>query len=288
MKRKLTRVITPKPQQGFLGPGHTAKALIDGPFTASDPFILLMDDKIEVLSEEPVGGPHPHAGFETVTLILEGNFSGGRHESGSGDFELMTAGSGVIHTESLHPGTKAHILQLWLNLPKKNRWAEPRLQRLPAAHVPQIKGEDKSISVFAGSFAGLTSPVQQYVPVIIADIHLAAGVSIHEQLPASFNTFLYVLEGSVEVGEENKVLQEGQVGWLNLLQHEEDSELFLKAGGDGVRLILYAGLTQHDEIVSHGPFIGDTREDISRVIKAYQQGNMKHISKVPEEQLLVW
>jgi redox-sensitive bicupin YhaK (pirin superfamily) len=288
MKRKLTRVVTPKAHQGFLGPGHIAKALIDTPFEASDPFIVLMDDKIEVPPGDPVGSPHPHAGFETVTLILEGKFSGGEHESKGGDFELMTAGSGIVHTESLHPGTKAHILQMWLTLPKKDRWTEPRLQILPAAHVPRSTGEGKAISVYSGSFAGLTSPVRHYVPVIVADIGLAAGVSISEQLPASFNTFMYLLEGSVEVGEEGKGLHEGQVGWLDRLNDEAGSELLLKAGGDGARLILYAGLPQHDEIVSHGPFIGDTREDISRVFKTYQQGKMKHISKVPEEQLLVW
>jgi redox-sensitive bicupin YhaK (pirin superfamily) len=288
MKRRLVRVLTPKPQQGFLGPGHIAKAVIAENYSDTDPFILLMDDFLEVPEGEPVGSPHPHAGFETVTLILDGKFGGDEHGGQAGDFQLMTAGSGVVHTESIDPGTRMHILQMWLTLPKRERWAKPRMQILPFEHVPKVKETGKEIRVYCGQFAGVTSPVLNYVPLIIADIQLKSGVSAFHQLPADFNAFLYAIDGSILVGEEKKHLRTGDVGWLDLRREGGKSEIELIGGEEGGRVILYAGLPQHDQIVSHGPFIGDTREDISRLIKEYQQGKMKHINSVPQEQQVTY
>src|ERR1700730_5105303 len=128
IKRKLIKIYTPPAHQGFLGPDHTARAIIQGSFPETDPFILLMDDILDKQDEEPVGGPHPHGGFETVTLVLEGELGNSTHKMKEGDFQIMTAGSGVVHTESIDKKAKMRILQLWLTLPKKDRWAKPRGQ----------------------------------------------------------------------------------------------------------------------------------------------------------------
>src|SRR5690349_16751172 len=105
-----------------------------------------------------------------------------------------------------------------------------------------------------------------------------------QEIPPNFNAFLSVLRGSIRVGEDEKLLNQDQVGWLNLFDDEEQSELRLTAGEDGVRFILYAGKPTGDPIVSHGPFIADSSEDIARLYKEYRQGKMRHISTVPESQ----
>lgn len=280
IKRKLTKIHTPQGQPGFLGPGHMARPVISGSFSESDPFILLMDDMLDKKDDEPVGGPHPHAGFETVSLLLEGEMGDEPHKMRSGDFQIMTAGSGIIHTESIRQKAKMRLLQLWLNLPKKDRAAVPRLQELSFEDAPALSENGIDIRLYSGSLAGLTSPVQNYTPLIIADITIDPGVSTVLQIPANFNTFLYILTGNVKVGDEQKQLSEGQAGWLDLLDDAVQSDLQLTAGENGTRFILYAGKPTGDRIVSHGPFIADSAEDIQRLYREYRQGKMKHISTV--------
>src|SRR5687767_15881044 len=97
IKRKLVKIYTPKGEPGFLGRGHAARPVITGSFSESDPFIMLMDDILDKQDNEPVGGPHPHAGFETVSLLLEGEIGDDAHKMKGGDFQIMTAGSGIVH-----------------------------------------------------------------------------------------------------------------------------------------------------------------------------------------------
>src|SRR3954467_10884637 len=118
--KKLERVYKPTEHPGFLGKGHTAREVIRGSFEQTDPFILLMDDMLDKQDGEPAGGPHPHAGFETVSLLLEGEMGDEAHRMTGGDLQLMTAGSGIVHTETIETKTKMRLLQLWLNLPKKD------------------------------------------------------------------------------------------------------------------------------------------------------------------------
>ncbi len=115
-KRRLVRKYEPGDNPGFLGEGHIARALIQGDFRDTDPFILLMEDMLDKKTNEPVGGPHPHAGFETVTLMLEGEIGDEVHKMKAGDLQMMTAGGGVIHTETIDKKARMRLLQLWLNL----------------------------------------------------------------------------------------------------------------------------------------------------------------------------
>ncbi|MGH2648638.1 MAG: pirin family protein [Ginsengibacter sp.] len=287
VKRKLIRIDTPQGQPGFLGRGHTARPVISVDFSESDPFIMLMDDMLDKKDNTPVGGPHPHAGFETVSFLLEGEIGDEAHKMKSGDFQMMTAGSGIVHTETIDKIAKMRLLQLWLNLPKKDRWVMPRVQDLPLEHVPALSENGISIKLYSGSLAGLISPVQNYSPIIVADITIKAGRKTVQQIPANYNTFLYVIKGTVMVGENKKQLTEDQVGWLDRLNEIGESDLELTADGEDVRLVLYAGKPTGDNIVSHGPFIGDSPEDIQRLYHEYRQGKMKHISTVPESQQLL-
>lgn len=287
IKRKLIRIDTPQDEPGFLGTGHIARPVISVGFSESDPFILLMDDMLDKKDNKPVGGPHPHAGFETVSFLLEGEIGDENHKMKSGDFQMMTAGSGIVHTETIDKIARMRLLQLWLNLPKKDRQVSPRLQDLPLAHVPTLSENGISIRLYSGSLAGLTSPVQNYTPVIVADITIRAAEKTVLQIPANYNTFLYVIKGKVMVGENRKQLDQDQAGWLDRLEVTGESDLELAAGEEEARLVMYAGKPTGDNIVSHGPFIADSSEDIQRLYHDYRQGKMKHISTVAESQRLM-
>jgi len=288
LHRKLVKTYTPPTQQGFLGPDHLARPIIQVDFTQSDPFIILMDDRLNKQDEQPVGGPHPHAGFETVSLLLEGSIGDEAYRMKGGDLQLMTAGSGIVHTETIEGKASMRLLQLWLNLPKKDRWAKPRVQDLPLEKVPTSTHNGTTIKIYSGSLAGLTSPIQNYTPLLIADIHLQPGTTTVQHIPASYTTFLYVLEGSLQVGDEAKKLQQDQVGWLDRHADETLSELKLTSGEAGARVILYAGEPQGDAIVSQGPFIGDTQEDIRRLYQEYRQGKLHPIATVEASQRILW
>jgi redox-sensitive bicupin YhaK (pirin superfamily) len=288
IKRKLVDIYTPAGEPGFLGPGHIARRVIQRGFSGSDPFIMLMDDVLDKRDNNPSGGPHPHAGFETVTLMLEGSLGVGTHSMEPGDLQLMTAGSGVVHTETIDKPVKMRILQLWLSLPKGERWAPPRLQDMPNTSVPMRNVNGVSMKVYSGSFGGLTSPLQNYAPFILADVALEPGVATTQQLPANYNTFIYMLDGSVNLGQDEQMLSQGNVGWLDLNDENVQSELSVEAGAQGARFVLYAGKPTGDTIYSHGPFIGDNAKDISRLFHEYHLGNMKDISLVPGSQKIVY
>jgi redox-sensitive bicupin YhaK (pirin superfamily) len=287
IKRKLLKSYTPPAQQGFLGAGHTALPVIQVDYTESDPFVMLMDDRLDKKDEEPVGGPHPHAGFETVTLMLEGELGAG-HIMKGGDMEIMTAGSGIVHTETIDKKMHMRLLQLWLNLPKKDRWTLPRVQNIALSNVPSISENGVTVKVYSGSLAEITSPVRNHTPIIIADIQIEPGAISTFTLPASFSTFMYVIDGRVEVGEENKQLSTDQVGWLDRHADNIPSELQLSGGESGARLIMYSGQPQGDPIVVHGPFIADTEDDIRRLYSDFRKGKMGHITEVPAPQKMIW
>ena len=289
IQRNLANIYTPQTQRGFLGAGHLATPVIQVDFSESDPFIILMDDRLQKRDEQPAGGPHPHAGFETVSLLLEGEMGDEAYRMRGGDLQLMTAGSGVIHTETIEGEATMRLLQLWLTLPKKDRWATPRVQDIPLNHVPSVTHESVDIKVYSGSLAGVTSPVQNYTPLILADIRLAPHASSVQYIPALYTAFLYAIEGSVEVGDAKKRLKQDQVGWLDRFADDDGlSELRLTTGETGGRVILYAGERQGDEIVSHGPFIGDTQEDIRRLYQDFRQGKLSHIATIPKGQRILY
>ena len=283
-KRKLVHSYKAPFEKGFLGEGHLARGVISLPYSQSDPFIALMDDMLDKKNNIPSGGPHPHAGFETVSLMLDGAIGDMIENLKAGDFQIMTAGSGIVHTETINQPTKGRLLQMWLNLPQKERWVTPRVQDLPAEHVPVFKADGLNIRIYSGAMAGLQSPILNYIPLIVAEFEIKPDLSTTQIIPANFNSFIYVIEGDVQVGEEKSILNEGETGWLNLVHEETNSELILKAGGDGVRLIVYAAKPQGEKFASQGPFIGDTEQDIKKVYTRYLQGKLEHIAYTSEKQ----
>lgn len=263
---------------GFLGAGHQAAQIVGSQgLEYTDPFIALMDDQLDLPGTEIAGGPHPHAGFETVTLVLDGNDDMFK----KGSMEMMTAGKGVIHTEEITQKTKARILQLWLTLPPEKRWTQPFLQEIDAQNVPTFKNGNDEIKVFSGSAYGLTSPISNNTPVTIVDFSLTPNATTTQQVPASYNGFIFVLDGSVFVG--NTEIKKGESGWMNKTNEQGESEITYLAGSGGARFVFYAGEPQKAPVVSYGPFIGDTEDDIRRLYHEYNRGLMKHINTLPEQ-----
>ena len=278
-------VTTPPPAPGFIGEGHTAVTVVDpNNFAQQDPFIALMDDRIDLEPGREAGGAHPHGGFETVTFVLEGEFRD-RDEGtlNTGDVLWMTAGSGVIHNEHVVPVGPGRILQLWLTLPHQFRWAPPRFEHVVADSVPVRREQGVEARVYSGALAELRSTTHNYVPVTLVDVRLDASAVIEQELPATYNGFLYMLEGRVSVGNEGTSLEAGQVGWLGDVANADSATvttLRVAAGDRGARFLLYAGERQNVPIVMHGPFVGETRADLVRLSTEYMRGRMPRMSEL--------
>jgi redox-sensitive bicupin YhaK (pirin superfamily) len=280
-QRRIARTTTaPAHTPGFAGQGHfAAMVLTPADFAMSDPFLILADDKLDFTPGQQVGEPHPHAGLETVTLLVEGGITD--HDAGTfnqGDVEWMSAGRGVVHNENVIAHGKSRILQLWVVLPKSARDSRPALQAIHADKIPVRRDADVELRLYSGTSADLTSPTRNNVPVTMAEIRLKTNATVEQDLPASYNAFLYMLEGSVHVGDAE--IRTGQTGWLDRPQGTEPGSLQITAGTTGARLVLYAGLPQNEPVVAHGPFVADSQENIARLFSDYRAGKFEHLSEV--------
>ena len=286
--RGIGRVVTmAAPSPGFIGEGHTAVSVVDAKeFARNDPFILLMDDRIDLELGREAGGAHPHGGFETVTFVVEGELRD-RDEGTlkAGDVLWMTAGSGVIHNEHVVPLGKTRILQLWLTLPRSSRWSAPRFERIARDDAPLRLEPGVEARVYSGTSGSVRATTHNYVPVTLVDVRLQPGARFEQELSDSYNGFFYVLDGAVSVGAERTRVSAGQVGWLaGALAHTSNGgTLRVIAGDEGARLILYAGERQGVPIVIHGPFVGESREDIIRFSELYRSGKMPRISELDQD-----
>ena len=282
--RHIARVVdTPAPAPGFMGAGHMAVQVVDpNDFASQDPFILLMDDRIDLPPGSAAGGAHPHAGFETVTFVVEGSLED-RVEGylGAGDVLWMTAGSGVIHNEDVHSLGRSRILQLWLTLPHGDRWSPPRFERVARDEAPVRREPGVEVRVYSGSSGAARASTRNYVPVTLADIALEPNATVEQEVPLSYNGFVYVLEGALSAGAENTPLAAGQVGWLDRSGGDAAaSSLRLSASNEGARVMLYAGQPTNVPIVMHGPFVGETRADLLRVSSDYMAGRFPRLSEL--------
>ena len=285
-ERRIARVVTlPAPAPGFIGPGHTAvQVLRPGEFAAQDPFIALMDDRIDLPAGTRAGGAHPHAGFETVTLMLEGAL----HDAdegvlAAGDLQWMTAGRGIVHGEHSVPHGATRLLQLWLTLPPDDRWTAPRFENVYRHAVPVRREPGAEVRVYSGRSGAARAGTRNRVPVTLVDVRLDAEATVVQELPASYNGFVYPIEGSARVGAGETAVRTGQVGWLDRPAGDTPtpdgpSTLRLAGGPSGARLVLYAGAPQHVPLVTRGPFVGGTRADLARAARDYAAGRFERLS----------
>lgn len=277
--RHLARVITlPAPGPGFGGEGHEAILAIDAKdFAQQDPFIFLADDRLDLAPGAPVGGAHPHAGFEIATFLVRGALNEGDEGiSGEGDILWTTAGRGIVHGEHAEPQGPTRILQLWFALPERDRWTEPHFEVTRAAEVPVHRAPGVTARVYSGRSGDAANEWRRQVPITLVDIRLDAGARFEQVLPGRFNGFLYPIDGRVRA--DGTELVPGQIAWLDRPEVDDDTSLPLEGGAAGTRVLLYAGEPQRFPVVTHGPFVGSTRADLLRIGREYSEGRFVRMS----------
>jgi quercetin 2,3-dioxygenase len=278
MSRTISRKdVTPPPEPGFIGEGHTAVEVVrPTALSSSDPFVLLMDDRLDIPKRRQIGGAHPHAGLETVTLLLEGSLHD-RDEGqlDAGDVIWMTAGRGIIHNEAVEAFGRARILQLWIALPARDRSFAPRFEVVRRDAAPAIRAPGAEGRLYSGTSGELQSPTKNRVPVTMMDLVLQPGASFEASVPAWYNGFVYVIEGAVDVGGTR--LEMGEVGWL---APSEAPSVAFTAGEDGGRLVLYAGEPIREPLVQHGPFVAGSPQEIIAFHQRFRAGQFTRMSQL--------
>ena len=226
---------------------------------------------------------HPHRGFETVTVVYEGEVdhedtAGNRGSIGPGDVQWMTAGAGVLHKEFHSPaftrrGGRFEVLQLWVNLPAKSKMTAPRYQGLVAADFPgvELPGGAGSVRVLAGEFGGVRGPASTFTPVALLDVRLRAGKAARLPLGEGWSAGLFVLDGRIRVNGAETA-------------EREELAVFQRAGRDielealaDARLFVMAGEPIDEPIAGYGPFVMNTQEEIRRAFVDFHAGRLARI-----------
>ncbi|MBX3262472.1 MAG: pirin family protein [Labilithrix sp.] len=282
MSRTIARKdVTPPPEPGFIGEGHTAvEVLRPNALSFSDPFVLLMDDRLDVPVRRQIGGAHPHAGLETVTLLLEGTLSDrDEGELSAGDVLWMTAGRGIIHNEAVEAFGRSRILQLWIGLSARDREAAPRFEVVRREKAARIVAPGVDGRLYSGASGSLRSPTRNHVPVTMLEVTLEPGATFEQELPGSYNGFFYVIAGSVRV--DGASVAKGEVGWL---RPSDAHQVAFTAGDEGGRLVLYAGEPIGEPLVQHGPFVAGSPLEIVEFHRRFRAGDFTSMSRLAQQQ----
>jgi redox-sensitive bicupin YhaK (pirin superfamily) len=221
-------------------------------------------------------GWHPHRGFETVTLAWEGAVAHRDNAGHSGvirpgEAQWMTAASGIFHEEYheqefARRGGAFHMMQLWVNLPSKDKQAPPGYQALQAEQIPSVALEaGGSVRVLAGEYAGARGPAKTFTPITMLDVRLNAGETLRMPLPASYNALAVVADGSVTTEQEY-----ARAGELVLFANDGVS-LELEAV-EAAHVIVLAGEPIDEPIVQHGPFVMNSVAEIRQAISDVERG----------------
>jgi hypothetical protein len=233
-------------------------------------------------SDEPRGvGEHPHRGFETVTIVYQGELehrdSAGNHcKIGPGDVQWMTAGSGVVHEEwheqaFTKPGGVLEMIQLWVNLPAKEKMSPPCYQEILSRQIPTLPLEaGGSVRVIAGEFRGKRGPAKTFTPVSLLDLRLKVNGRTDLSLPDEHTTLAVVLKGKVllngteTAGEADLAIFERTGDRIAIEAKEEASASVLVLSGEPI----------NEPVASYGPFVMNTREEIRQAIADFESGRL--------------
>ncbi|MFZ6638311.1 pirin family protein [Undibacterium sp. TC4M20W] len=243
-----------------------------------DPFLMLDAFGSDEAGDYIAGFPsHPHRGFETITYMLAGRM---RHRDSAGNEGLlqnggvqwMTAGRGVIHSEmpEQEEGRMAGF-QLWLNLPAKDKMIAPWYRDIQSDTIPELlTAAGVKVRIIAGSSHGVAGAVQREVTQpLYLDIHMPAGSSFSHSLPASFNAFVYVYEGEVQIDEREVPVQR-----MAILKKSPDADGVVIDAKVDSRLLLIAGQPLGETIVQYGPFVMNSQAEIFKAISDFREGKL--------------
>jgi redox-sensitive bicupin YhaK (pirin superfamily) len=290
---------TPRPVEqvgnavhSFEGAGFPVRRPLPGVIdqARTDPF-LMMDQMGPVVYApgKALGAPdHPHRGFETVTYLLDGEMEhrdsyGGGGVIRGGDTQWMTAGSGLVHSEMptqklMQEGGLLHGVQLWVNLPKRDKRAEPRYQDITGERLTLFRNDDGTavVRLIAGDLAGQHGPGSTHTPIVLAHATLEPGAHVALDWPKEFNALVYVLSGAGRVGgPDGRALSSGQVAALGagdvvVLDVHTDST-------EPLDVLLLGGQPIREPVFSYGPFVMNTKSEIIEAIDDFQAGKMGSI-----------
>ncbi len=253
-----------------------------------DPFLLLDEmGPVDYAPGEAKGAPdHPHRGFETVTYVLEGQF-GHKDSAGhsgtlhAGDVQWMTAGSGVVHSEMPDPsfvatGGRVHGLQLWVNLPKRDKMIAPRYQEMPSAGIPVATSGDGKVrvKVIAGEALGVKAPIETRTPILYQHFTLQPGARIVHAVPRDFRVFAYGLSGKGLYSDEQL-----EIGPQQMIVFGNDGDaVTIAARDEPLDVLLFGGVPLNEPVVRYGPFVMNTEDEIRQAVIDYQAGRMGQIA----------
>lgn len=271
------------PRQHWVGDGFPVRSLFsyNSHSQQFSPFLLL--DYAGPMEFEPAEqsrgvGQHPHRGFETVTIVYKGEVAhrdsaGNGGIIGPGDVQWMTAASGILHEEFhspafTHSGGTLEMLQLWVNLPAKDKMSEPGYQAILDKDIPLVTLPDGAgtVRVVAGDYDGHKGPAHTFTPMNVWDIRLTQGKSMELALPDGWTTALIVLHGTVlvngsEVAREAQTVMLDRVGSTATIEANSDASIFLLSGEP-----------IEESVVGYGPFVMNTTEEIDQAVQDFNSG----------------
>jgi quercetin 2,3-dioxygenase len=291
------RSVTTAPS-GYEGEGFPVRRAFAGvDLRDLDPFVH-MDQmgEVEYAPGEPKGTTwHPHRGFETVTYIIDGIFEhadshGGGGEITNGDTQWMTAGGGVLHIERppehlVASGGLFHGLQLWVNLPARLKWAEPRYQDLRAAESTLLTTIDGGalVRMIAGEVAGHHGPGSTYTPMAMLHATISPAATLRLPWRPDFNALVYVLSGAGMVGAEGRPVRTGQLVLFG------PGDVVTVAGAvhqesrhPALDVVILGGAAIREPVAWGGPFVMNTRAEVLQAFEDFQAGRL---ATIPAERL---
>ncbi|MCC6236430.1 MAG: pirin family protein [Dehalococcoidia bacterium] len=288
------RSVTTAPR-GFEGEGFPVRRAFQGVDLALlDPFIHLDQmGEVEYAPGEPKGTPwHPHRGFETVTYMIDGTFEhqdshGGGGVITNGDTQWMTAGAGILHIEKppewlVAAGGLFHGFQLWVNLPTKDKFLQPKYQDIRARDVALLTSADGAalLRVIAGELAGHRGPGATHTPIVMVHATLHPGARLDLPWPADFNALAYVLNGSGTFGptEHEARAHGGQLvvyGAGDTISASADATI--EGPAQTLDLLLLGGLPIGEPVAWYGPFVMNTHAELAQAFSDYKHGRLGQI-----------
>jgi redox-sensitive bicupin YhaK (pirin superfamily) len=272
MPRALDRVVGPFPMAAHEQADAYARLISPEERRSADPFLYLSNAWFSRVGFDW----HPHRGFETVTMVLDGELehrdnAGGEGVLGAGDVQWVTTGRGVIHAELAHRRQPVHTLQLWLNLPASLKLVPPRYQDLRGADAPVIRDPGSIVRVYSGTVRGVTGHAENYWPTTVNDARFERdGTFVHE-VPGDHTLFLYVHSGAVRVGPDRRSITAGHAGWF--FAGESGASGIEMIADEPSHLIAYSSAPIGEPVAAYGPFVMNTPEEIHTAIRDYQRGD---------------
>jgi redox-sensitive bicupin YhaK (pirin superfamily) len=275
--------ISSAPARHWVGNGFHVHGLFGytGDTRARSPFLLLdyaAPSRFEPTTGRRGVGQHPHRGFETVTIVYDGEVehrdsTGQGGVIGPGDVQWMTAGGGILH-EEFHSerysreGGPFEMVQLWVNLPARDKMAAPGYQGITDAQIPSVPlpGDAGRVRVIAGRYGEVSGPARTFSPMNVWDLRLHAGATVELPQPEGWTTQVVVLAGTVQLNGE-AVLREKQMATLA----SAGTGVSIEANSDA-KLLLLAGEPIDEPVVGHGPFVMNSQQEIAQAIADFNGG----------------